>query len=162
VKNKSRRNFLKIISHIIGGTLAAGIIAPIVGFVIHPWLKETVYGIEAFINIGKLDDFPIGVPKKMTVTSSKMDAWNIFEGLVIGSLWVIRHEDNSLNVFSTNCPHLGCGIDWGTEENMFLCPCHGGVFDKSGKKVAGPSPRGLYSFETKIVNSNVLVSCKKV
>ena len=46
------------------GTLAAGVVAPVVGMAIHPWLKETVYGLEDFINIGKLDDFPVGIPKK--------------------------------------------------------------------------------------------------
>lgn len=158
---ESRRKFLKIASHALGGTLAAGVIAPLVGLAVHPLTKETVYGTEDFINIGKLDDFPVGVPKKMTVTSSKMDAWNVFEGLVMGSVWVIRQEDNSLQVFSTNCPHLGCGIDWGQDENKFLCPCHGGVFGIDGKKLEGPAPRGLYAYETKIDNNNVLVSYKK-
>ena len=84
---------MKIASHAIGGTLAAGVVAPVVGLAIHPWMKDTVYGTEDFINIGKVDEFPVGVPKKMTITSSKMDAWNIFEGLVMGSVWVIRKED---------------------------------------------------------------------
>ncbi|GAB64149.1 MAG: hypothetical protein DWB56_11735 [Candidatus Jettenia sp.] len=158
----SRRKFLKIASHTLGGALAAGIVAPLVGLAVHPLMKETVYGTENFINLGSLEDFPVGVPKKMTITSSKMDAWNIFEGLVMGSVWVIRQEDNSFNVFSTNCPHLGCGIDWGQEENKFLCPCHGGVFDVDGKTLAGPSPRDLYAFETKVENNNVLVNYKRV
>lgn len=159
---KSRRRFLKILSHALGGTLAAGIIAPLIGLLVHPLIKKTVYGTEDFINIGKVDDFPVGVPKKITVTSSKMDAWNIFEGLVMGSVWVIRQEDNSLSVFSTNCPHLGCGIDWGQAENKFLCPCHGGIFDVDGKTLAGPSPRGLYAYETKIENNNILLNYTKI
>ncbi|MFO0794509.1 MAG: hypothetical protein U0586_10660 [Candidatus Brocadiaceae bacterium] len=88
---ESRRKFLKIASHALGGRWLQ-IAAPVVGLAIHPWLKETVYGTEDFIHIGKLDDFPVGVPKKMSITSSKMDAWNIFEGLVMGSVWVIRKE----------------------------------------------------------------------
>lgn len=160
--NNSRRRFLKIASHAIGGTLAAGVVAPVVGLAIHPWMKETVYGTEDFINIGKVDEFPVGVPKKMTITSSKMDAWNIFEGLVMGSVWVIRREDNSLNVFSTNCPHLGCGINWGEDVKQFLCPCHEGIFDIDGKTISGPSPRDMYSYETKIENDTVLVNYKKV
>lgn len=159
---KSRRKFLKIASHALGGALAAGIVVPLAGLAVHPLMKETVYGTEDFIRIGKLDDFPIGIPQKMAITSSKMDAWNVFEGLVMGSVWVIRQKDNSLNVFSTNCPHLGCGIDWGQDENKFLCPCHRGVFDIDGKTIAGPSPRDLYAFETKIENGNVLVNYKRV
>ena len=70
--NNSRRRFLKIASHAIGGTLAAGVVAPVVGLAIHPWMKDTVYGTEDFINIGKVDEFPVGVPKKMTITSSRV------------------------------------------------------------------------------------------
>jgi Rieske Fe-S protein len=153
----SRRKFLKIASHALGGALAAGVVAPLVGLAVHPLMKDTVYGTEDFINIGKVDDFPVGVPKKTTITSSKMDAWNIFEGLVMGSVWVIRKEDNSLNVFSVNCPHLGCGINWGEDVKQFLCPCHEGVFDINGKKISGPAPRDLYRFETKIENNNILL-----
>ncbi|MCF6153955.1 MAG: hypothetical protein E3K36_01630 [Candidatus Brocadia sp.] len=153
----SRRKFLKIASHALGGTLAAGVVAPLVGLAVHPLMKETVYGTEDFINIGRVDDFPVGIPKKTTVTSSKMDAWNIFEGLVMGSVWVIRKKDNTLNVFSVNCPHLGCGINWGEDVKQFLCPCHEGVFDINGKKISGPAPRDLYSFETKIENNNILI-----
>ena len=98
----------------------------------------------------------------MNVTSSKMDAWNIFEGLVMGSVWVLRKEDNSLNVFSVNCPHLGCGINWGEEEKQFLCPCHEGVFDIHGTVLSGPAPRSLYRYETKIENDDVLVNYKKL
>ncbi|BBO15983.1 cytochrome b6-f complex iron-sulfur subunit [Candidatus Brocadia pituitae] len=158
----NRRKFLKVVSHSLGGVLAAGIAAPLVGLGIHPWLKETVYGTEEFINLGKLEDFPVGIPKKMNVTSSKMDAWNVFEGLVMGSVWVLRKEDDSLKVFSVNCPHLGCGINWGEDEKQFLCPCHEGVFDINGKVLSGPAPRSLYSYETKIENDNVLVNYKKL
>ncbi|MCR4320576.1 MAG: Rieske (2Fe-2S) protein, partial [Candidatus Brocadiaceae bacterium] len=104
----------------------------------------------------------VGIPKKMTITSSKMDAWNIFEGLVMGSVWVVRQEDNSLKVFSTNCPHLGCGINWEEDVKQFLCPCHEGTFDINGKKISGPPPRDMYRYETKIENNTVLVSYKKV
>ncbi|MDR4507662.1 MAG: ubiquinol-cytochrome c reductase iron-sulfur subunit [Candidatus Brocadiaceae bacterium] len=159
---KARRKFLKIVSHILGGALAAGILAPLAGFLAHPLLKKTVYGTEDFIRLGSIDDFPIGIPKKMPVTSSKMDAWNIFEGLVMGSVWVIRQKDNSLQVLSTNCPHLGCGIDWGADVNKFLCPCHEGVFDIQGKVLSGPSPRSMYSFKTKIENNTVLVDYKNL
>ncbi len=138
-----------------------GIIAPLIGLLIHPFIKETVYGTEDFINIGKLEDFPVDIPKKIAITSTKMDAWKVFEALVMGSVWILRHDDNSLHAFSTSCPHLGCGIDWGQNENKFLCPCHGGVFDVNGRVVAGPSPRGLYAFETKIENNNVLVNYKR-
>lgn len=158
----NRRKFLKIVSHALGGTLAAGVIAPLIGLIIHPWLKETVYGTEDFIKIGNLDNFPVGVPQKMTITSSKRDAWNAFKGLVMGSVWAVRQKDDSFKVFSTNCPHLGCGINWSEDKNKFLCPCHEGVFDIHGQKISGPAPRGLYSYKTKVENNKVMVGYKNI
>ncbi|HEV8269070.1 MAG TPA: Rieske 2Fe-2S domain-containing protein [Thermoanaerobaculia bacterium] len=44
---------------------------------------------------------------------------------------------------STTCSHLGCGVSWSDEKKAFLCPCHGGVYDATGKVVSGPPPRPL-------------------
>lgn len=39
---------------------------------------------------------------------------------------------------SSTCPHLGCQVRWEGQNNRFYCPCHNGVFDPSGKAIAGP------------------------
>jgi cytochrome b6-f complex iron-sulfur subunit len=39
---------------------------------------------------------------------------------------------------SSTCPHLGCQVNWEGQNNRFFCPCHNGVFDPSGKAIAGP------------------------
>jgi cytochrome b6-f complex iron-sulfur subunit len=39
---------------------------------------------------------------------------------------------------SSTCPHLGCQVHWEPQNRRFFCPCHNGVFDPSGKAVAGP------------------------
>jgi nitrite reductase/ring-hydroxylating ferredoxin subunit len=39
---------------------------------------------------------------------------------------------------SSTCPHLGCQVRWEGQNNRFHCPCHNGVFDPSGKAIAGP------------------------
>lgn len=36
------------------------------------------------------------------------------------------------------CPHAGCIVRWAEEQNRYLCPCQGGVFDAAGAPVAGP------------------------
>jgi menaquinol-cytochrome c reductase iron-sulfur subunit len=46
-------------------------------------------------------------------------------------------------MFSPVCPHLGCHYDWNDAAGKFICPCHGSVYTKLGKHVAGPAPRGL-------------------
>jgi Rieske Fe-S protein len=63
----------------------------------------------------------------------------------------IREIENSLNVLSNSCAHLGCPVRWVVVEDHgeFLCPCHGGIYDINGGYVGGPPPRGMYRY-TKI------------
>jgi len=30
--------------------------------------------------------------------------------------------------FAVNCTHLACPVNWQAQAQLFLCPCHGGVF----------------------------------
>ncbi|MHC4952482.1 MAG: QcrA and Rieske domain-containing protein [Planctomycetota bacterium] len=39
---------------------------------------------------------------------------------------------------SSTCPHLGCQVHWVQADRHFFCPCHNGIFDTSGKGIAGP------------------------
>ena len=62
-----------------------------------------------------------------------------------------KEIENSLNVLSNSCAHLGCPVRWVVVEDHgeFLCPCHGGIYDINGGWVGGPPPRGMYRY-TKI------------
>lgn len=33
---------------------------------------------------------------------------------------------------SAACTHMGCIVDWSSEERRYHCPCHGGVFNEDG------------------------------
>lgn len=56
---------------------------------------------------------------------------------------------------SSVCPHLGCKVHWEAANGHFLCPCHQGIFDKSGAAVSGPPAKegqDLSTFDV-VVNS---------
>ena len=53
---------------------------------------------------------------------------------------------SKLNVLSNSCAHLGCPVRWNTEKQLYLCPCHGGLYDINGGWVGGPPPRGMYRY----------------
>jgi len=38
-----------------------------------------------------------------------------------------------------------------------MCPCHGGAFYENGSRASGPPPRGLYQYDYKIENNQLLV-----
>jgi len=61
-------------------------------------------------------------------------------------IMVLQNEDGVV-AFSRRCTDLGCLVSWNRERQQFVCPCHQGVFDKSGRNIAGPPPRPLDRFE---------------
>ena len=60
-------------------------------------------------------------------------------------LLVLKTEEGVV-AFSRRCTDLGCLVSWDRQREQFLCPCHQGIYDKTGKNVAGPPPRPLDRF----------------
>jgi cytochrome b6-f complex iron-sulfur subunit len=58
---------------------------------------------------------------------------------------VLRTNEGTV-AFSRRCTDLGCLVSWNKEREQFVCPCHQGVFDKTGLNIAGPPPRPLDRF----------------
>ena len=58
-------------------------------------------------------------------------------------------------VFSNRCMHLGCPVA-GAQGVGFACPCHGGQYDKEGRRTAGPPIRSLDRFQWEIKNRDEL------
>lgn len=54
-------------------------------------------------------------------------------------------KGNSFRAASAVCTHLGCTVN--LAGSGFHCPCHGSVFDQSGRVVSGPAPSPLAWFE---------------
>ncbi len=61
------------------------------------------------------------------------------------NVWIFR-DAKGFYVISAICTHLGCIVDRGNDR-QFVCPCHGTLFDATGKLVSGPAPGPLPWFE---------------
>jgi Rieske Fe-S protein len=58
--------------------------------------------------------------------------------------FLLRPAEDTYIAFSRLCTHHGCPIFYHPQENIFACPCHGGVFSASdGAVLDGPPPRPL-------------------
>lgn len=63
-------------------------------------------------------------------------------------------------VLSATCSHLGCLVNYQREKAEFVCPCHGGRYDITGKNVAGPPPAPLNSLPIRIEDGFLLVGLR--
>ena len=87
----------------------------------------------------------IGKPKRPAILDKKSKGFTESERKEIMS---------QLNVLSNSCAHLGCPVRWNPEKQLYLCPCHGGLYDINGGWVGGPPPRGMYRYTEAEVREN--------
>lgn len=67
---------------------------------------------------------------------------------------IIRNNDG-IKVFSISCTHLGCILN--VENDKFICPCHGSVFDMEGNVLKGPALKSLDQLAYKLEKENIIV-----
>ncbi len=75
-------------------------------------------------------------------------------------VFIVSAPDESLLILSATCSHLGCLVNYNKIKREFICPCHGGRYDLTGKNVAGPPPAPLTQFPTKRQDGMVLAGIK--
>jgi len=71
-------------------------------------------------------------------------------------LVVLRTAEGQLRAFDAKCTHAGCNVAF--EGTRMACPCHGGIYDLSGKNVSGPPPRPLTELRVFVENGDLYVS----
>jgi cytochrome b6-f complex iron-sulfur subunit len=63
-------------------------------------------------------------------------------------------------VLSAVCSHLGCLVSYHKEKREFVCPCHGGKYDLTGRNIFGPPPAPLTRFPLRLQDGMLLVGVK--
>jgi menaquinol-cytochrome c reductase iron-sulfur subunit len=51
---------------------------------------------------------------------------------------------------------MQCDVHWEEEMQLFLCPCHGGLYNRWGLNVGGPPPKPLPEYRHRIDADGVL------
>jgi len=141
--SESRRSFL---SRIIAGWLSLTLLPALYGiarYVIPPKLYERV---TQSIVAGKLSELPSPGDGAKIVKFNKK------------AVVVFRTDENQVRALSAVCTHLGCIVQYQSEQRQFKCNCHGSVFDLNGKNIAGPAPRPLPPYRVEIKDDNILIS----
>lgn len=149
----NRRDFIKATAAIIGGLISAVIGIPSIAYLLSPSLRET--GDDSRIDLGPLENYPIGVPTRFDFTRTRVNGWE--RTAVNYGLYVVRRYEGEVRVFSDICTHLGCRVTWHPDQEHYISPCHDGHFDVLGNVVSGPPPRPLDEFATEMENGNLFV-----
>jgi Rieske Fe-S protein len=149
----NRRQFAKIVLVAVGTFITAVIGLPAVAYVIYP--ATTKQETDSWIPLGPLAEYPIGQPTLFNFTRSTVNGWE--KTVNSYGAYVVRYNETAYKVFSNTCTHLSCRVNWRDGETDFHCPCHDGIFDIEGKVVAGPPPRPLDEYETKLEDGNLFI-----
>jgi menaquinol-cytochrome c reductase iron-sulfur subunit len=103
---------------------------------------------ERWVRAGSLGDLEADTPATRVLVVSRVDGW--YRERAPQTVFLVWDGDKQVRAMSATCTHLGCQVRWEAEKKHFLCPCHGGIYDVTGKVTAGPPPRPLDPIDARI------------
>ncbi len=157
IEKTGRKTFLMRLLLGFSGLIGVIVSIPVIGALIAPLLRKTP---PVWRKIGKLDNFKIGETVLVKFTDASPLPWS---GEVDQTAsWLRRVSDREFVAFTINCAHLGCPVRWIADAEIFLCPCHGGVYNKDGTVAAGPPPHGLNNYPVRIKGNDVEIQTSPI
>ncbi len=153
----SRREFLERLSIVLGSATAGLLAIPVVGFILAPLFSKRP---SAWRSVGRVDQFKIGETVAVRFQDASPLPW---AGVTANNAaWLRRESADEFIAFSINCTHLGCPVRWLKKANLFMCPCHGGVYYKDGAVAAGPPPRPQTRYAVRVRNGEVELQTRPI
>lgn len=132
-RGRSRRDFLNWFLGTSVGALLVSILYPIARYLSPPEVPEA--------SLNQVEAGPVNDPDFMGQGYKIVRFGN--EPVI-----VIRVADRDFRAFSATCTHLACIVTFRKPKKLIWCYCHNGVYDLTGRNVAGPPPRPLTPFHT--------------
>jgi cytochrome b6-f complex iron-sulfur subunit len=133
-----RRSFLKLVTSVLGLSALGAFAYPLFRFLLP---------VESLAR-----------PKSVTLAKSEVPI-NTTKDVMIGPtpVIIINARDKGFLAFSKVCTHLGCLVKYDKERQLFICPCHAGIFDLEGNVVSGPPPKPLPKFSVRVEGNNLVI-----
>lgn len=138
-----RRSFLTRLV-VAGAALIGAGVAGLAGAVVTPRTRPTA---KRWRTAASMFDLPPGGPFVATLTERHADGWHETRK---ESVVFIDKVGDDYRALSAMCTHLGCRVAWDGAASQYRCPCHGGIFDRTGAVVSGPPPRGLEAIPVRL------------
>lgn len=152
-----RRDFLAAGSILLVLAASALIATPVVGFLFEPFMRNRP---RVWRRLGGTEDFKIGDTVQVTFENSNPQPWD--GPAAYSAAWLRRESSQEFHAYSVDCTHLGCPVRWEKSAELFLCPCHGGVYYKDGSVAAGPPPHALIQYPVRIASGEVQIETSQI
>jgi menaquinol-cytochrome c reductase iron-sulfur subunit len=155
--DEKRRDFLVKLSLGMGGLAAAIAAVPVFAAIFAPLIEKTP---KIWRNVGNLDSFAVGTTRLVKFKNADPQQW---AGVTAETAaWLRRDSVSKFTAFSANCTHLGCPVRWEASAELFMCPCHGGVYYKDGTVAAGPPPKALVRYPVRVNKNSVEIQTSPI
>jgi menaquinol-cytochrome c reductase iron-sulfur subunit len=148
----NREEFLKLLGFGLSGVIALVATIPGVAFILNYLFVPKA---PKWINVGPIKNFKEGETVQVGFHDPYILPW---DGVSAHrSAWVRRLSEDTFTAFAINCTHLGCPVRWKQSAELFMCPCHGGVYYKDGEVAGGPPPRPLHRYPVRLIQGDVQI-----
>jgi len=149
----SRRWLLLTAGAALNGIVGLALAVPVIRYLLAPVRKDSDY--NSWVSLGDVEKFPVGETRLASYVTPWKRSW---DGETDNVACYVRREGTSqFTVFAINCAHLGCPVRWFPQSQLFMCPCHGGVYYADGSRASGPPERGLFTYHHKIDNGQLQI-----
>jgi menaquinol-cytochrome c reductase iron-sulfur subunit len=152
IYGSTRRAFHLAVVYILGALIGLAMAIPTILYLLVPPKPRKQ---SKWIDAGDISALAPGVPVALSFQESRLDGWKLETEKK--TAWVVKEANNQIVAFGPQCTHLACAYHWEMDEGKFKCPCHGSYFDIEGKVLAGPAPRPLDRYMTKIENNRLQI-----
>jgi Rieske Fe-S protein len=149
----SRRWLLFKAGVALNGVVGLVLAVPVLRYLLAPWRKDASF--NSWTSLGPVDAFPMGETRLAYYKNPSQNPW---DGQTDNVACYVRCETSGqFRVFAINCAHLGCPVRWFPQSQLFMCPCHGGVYYADGSRASGPPERGLFTYNWRIVSGQLQI-----
>jgi len=158
----TRRRFMVGTTHLAGAGAALAFTLPALAFALGPVFErrpavwedvgpEAAFNPDSYVPVNFTNVPGIGDVGRTTAYVRR------FNPSIDGSTQPKGEAIQPYVAISTRCAHLGCPVRYVSAAERFICPCHGGVYDKLGKVNGGPPVRPLDRFYTRVKAGRVQI-----
>jgi menaquinol-cytochrome c reductase iron-sulfur subunit len=148
----ARRRFLARVSIALGALATAVISVPIIAYLLSPIIRPPA---NVWRDVARLDDLTVGETVIRDLDEPSPLPWAGQTART--AIWLRRTGERDFMAFGVSCTHLGCPVNWRSQAQLFLCPCHGGVYYANGEVAGGPPPRPLVQYSVRVFGTSVQV-----